>query len=118
VRKDLVRKVKTGANVPVFVLEFLLGKYCASADEMAIQMGLGVRPASRRLAGSASTGGSITMAYRADRHRDHSPIDSRRHSRTKLALPPAPCPLPPAPCPLRRKKPSKSEEKVEPDRCF
>ena len=27
VRKDLVRKVKVGANVPVFVLEFLLGKY-------------------------------------------------------------------------------------------
>jgi ATP-dependent Lon protease len=40
VRKDLVRKVKVGANVPVFVLEFLLGKYCASADELAIQMGL------------------------------------------------------------------------------
>jgi len=30
VRKDLVRKVKVGANVPVFVLEYLLGKYCAS----------------------------------------------------------------------------------------
>src|SRR5215211_5140407 len=42
VRKDLVRKVKVGANVPVFVLEFLLGKYCASADDMAIQMGLQV----------------------------------------------------------------------------
>ncbi len=42
VRKDLVRKVKVGANVPVFVLEFLLGKYCASSDEMAIQMGLKV----------------------------------------------------------------------------
>lgn len=42
VRKDLVRKVKVGANVPVFVLEYLLGKYCASADEMAIQMGLQV----------------------------------------------------------------------------
>src|SRR5271163_756714 len=42
VRKDLVRKVKTGANVPVFVLEFLLGKYCASSDEMAIQMGMQV----------------------------------------------------------------------------
>lgn len=40
VRKDLVRKIKVGANVPVFVLEFLLGKYCASADETAIQMGL------------------------------------------------------------------------------
>jgi ATP-dependent Lon protease len=42
VRKDLVRKVKVGANVPVFVLEFLLGKYCASADNAAIQMGLQV----------------------------------------------------------------------------
>src|SRR6266850_3975794 len=42
VRKDLVRKVKVGANVPVFVLEFLLGKYCASSDELAIQMGLDV----------------------------------------------------------------------------
>ena len=42
VRKDLVRKVKVGANVPVFVLEFLLGKYCASSDEAAIQMGLKV----------------------------------------------------------------------------
>jgi ATP-dependent Lon protease len=42
VRKDLVRQVKTGANVPVFVLEFLLGKYCASSDELAIQMGLQV----------------------------------------------------------------------------
>src|ERR1700736_3541472 len=42
VRKDLVRRVKVGANVPVFVLEFLLGKYCASSDEIAIQMGLTV----------------------------------------------------------------------------
>src|ERR1700736_5365191 len=42
VRKDLVRKVKVGANVPVFLLEFLLGKYCASSDEIAIQMGMQV----------------------------------------------------------------------------
>jgi ATP-dependent Lon protease len=42
VRKDLVRKVKVGANVPVFVLEYLLGKYCASSDEVAIQMGMQV----------------------------------------------------------------------------
>src|SRR6266540_5170317 len=42
VRKDLVRKIKSGANVPVFVLEYLLGKYCASSDELAIQMGLQV----------------------------------------------------------------------------
>ena len=42
VRKDLVRKIKVGANVPVFVLEFLLGKYCASSDDVAIQMGMQV----------------------------------------------------------------------------
>ena len=38
VRKDLVRAVKVGANVPVFVLEHLLGKYCASFDPAAISM--------------------------------------------------------------------------------
>src|SRR5688500_2415944 len=40
VRKDLVRRVKVGANVPAFVLEFLLGKYCASSDPIAINMGM------------------------------------------------------------------------------
>lgn len=40
VRKDLVRKVKVGANVPVFVLEYLLGKYCATDDPVAIAAGL------------------------------------------------------------------------------
>ncbi len=42
VRKDLVRKVKVGANVPVFVLEYLLGKYCATDDATAIDAGLRV----------------------------------------------------------------------------
>jgi ATP-dependent Lon protease len=42
VRKDLVRKIKVGANVPVFVLEYLLGKYCATEDEAAIEAGLRV----------------------------------------------------------------------------
>ncbi|MDP9438478.1 MAG: protease Lon-related BREX system protein BrxL [Actinomycetota bacterium] len=42
VRKDLVRQVKVGANVPVYVLEFLLGKYCASDDPTAITTGLQV----------------------------------------------------------------------------
>lgn len=42
VRKDLVRKIKVGANVPVFVLEYLLGKYCATDDEAAIEAGLRV----------------------------------------------------------------------------
>lgn len=42
VRKDLVRKVKVGANVPVFVLEYLLGRYCATDDPVAIDAGLRV----------------------------------------------------------------------------
>lgn len=40
VRKDLVRKIKVGANVPVFVLEYLLGKYCATDDLAAIEAGM------------------------------------------------------------------------------
>ena len=42
VRKDLVRKIKVGANVPVFVLEYLLGKYCATDDPVAIEAGVRV----------------------------------------------------------------------------
>jgi ATP-dependent Lon protease len=42
VRKDLVRKVKVGANVPVYVLEYLIGKYCATDDPVAIEAGLRV----------------------------------------------------------------------------
>jgi ATP-dependent Lon protease len=42
VRKDLVRKIKVGTTVPVFVLEYLLGKYCATDDPAAIEAGLRV----------------------------------------------------------------------------
>jgi len=40
VRKDLTKLVKEGANVPVYVLEYLLGQHCASNDEEMIQDGL------------------------------------------------------------------------------
>jgi ATP-dependent Lon protease len=40
VRKDLTQRVKEGANVPVYVLEYLLGSYCASSDEAVIAEGL------------------------------------------------------------------------------
>src|SRR6266702_130849 len=40
VRKDLTKLVKEGANVPVYVLEYLLGSYCASNDEQVIHEGL------------------------------------------------------------------------------
>lgn len=40
VRKDLTKLVKEGANVPVYVLEYLLGSYCASNDESIIEDGL------------------------------------------------------------------------------
>ena len=42
VRKDLVRGVKVGASVPIYVVEYLLGKYCASDDPAAVQAGLKV----------------------------------------------------------------------------
>lgn len=40
VRKDLTKKIKEGANVPVYVLEFLLGQYCSSDDEEIIERGI------------------------------------------------------------------------------
>jgi ATP-dependent Lon protease len=38
VRKDLTKLLKEGANVPVYVLEYLLGMYCASEDEDVIRV--------------------------------------------------------------------------------
>jgi ATP-dependent Lon protease len=40
VRKDLTKKIKEGANVPVYVLEYLLGMYCATDDEEGIAEGV------------------------------------------------------------------------------
>lgn len=40
VRKDLTKSIKEGANVPVYVLEFLLGQYCSSDDEEIIESGV------------------------------------------------------------------------------
>lgn len=40
VRKDLTKKIKEGANVPVYVLEFLLGQYCSSDDDAIIESGV------------------------------------------------------------------------------
>ena len=40
VRKDLTKKIKEGANVPVYVLEFLLGQYCSSDDPEIIGQGV------------------------------------------------------------------------------
>lgn len=40
VRKDLTSLMKKGANVPTYVLEYLLGMYCATDDEDAIETGL------------------------------------------------------------------------------
>lgn len=40
VRKDLTAMLKRGANVPTFVLEYLLGMYCATEDENAIAVGV------------------------------------------------------------------------------
>lgn len=40
VRKDLTKLIKEGANVPIYVLEYLLGMYCATDDEDSIQEGV------------------------------------------------------------------------------
>ncbi len=40
VRKDLTKTIKEGANVPVYVLEFLLGQYCSSDDDEIIERGV------------------------------------------------------------------------------
>src|SRR4030042_6170803 len=40
VRKDLVKRFKVGDNIPVYVLEYLLGKYCSTTDEREIEEGI------------------------------------------------------------------------------
>ena len=40
VRKDLAFQVKGGLPVPTYVLEYLLGQYCATDDQEAIEAGL------------------------------------------------------------------------------
>lgn len=40
VAKDLTKKIKEGANVPVYVLEYLLGQYCSSDDDAVIEKGV------------------------------------------------------------------------------
>src|SRR3990172_8975360 len=40
VRKDLVRQLRSAYSVPMFVIEFLLGKYCASTDPVVIEQGM------------------------------------------------------------------------------
>ena len=40
VRKDLLHQLKGGENVPSYVLEYLLGRYCASEDEEEIRLGI------------------------------------------------------------------------------
>ena len=40
VRKDLSKKIKEGINVPIYVLEYLLGMYCSTDDEDSIKEGV------------------------------------------------------------------------------
>lgn len=40
VRKDLTKSIKEGANVPIYVLEFLLGQYCSSEDASVVEDGV------------------------------------------------------------------------------
>ena len=40
VRKDLLHQIRGGENVPSYVLEYLLGKYCASDDPTEVALGI------------------------------------------------------------------------------
>jgi len=78
VRKDLVRKVKVGANVPVFVLEYLLGKYCATDDPIAIEAGLKVvnnTLSSNFVRPDESNKAQSTVKEKGDRNQTHTLID-------------------------------------------
>ena len=72
VRKDLTKLLKEGANVPVYVLEYLLGMYCASDDEDIIQEGIQ----------SVKTSWLRTMSARTRRKRSNLPSGSGGHSRS------------------------------------
>ena len=78
VRKDLVRKVKVGANVPVFVLEYLLGKYCATDDPIAIDAGLKVvnnTLSSNFVRPDESNKAQSIVKDKGDRNQTHTLID-------------------------------------------
>ena len=78
VRKDLVRKVKVGANVPVFVLEYLLGKYCATDDPIAIDAGLKVvnnTLSSNFVRPDESNKAQSMVKEKGDRNQTHTLID-------------------------------------------
>jgi ATP-dependent Lon protease len=77
VRKDLVRKVKVGTHVPVFVLEYLLGKYCATDDPAAIEAGL--RVVNSTIADNLILPGGATRAQSQVREKgQHTFIDKVR----------------------------------------
>ena len=59
VRKDLLQQIKGGENVPSYVLEYLLGRYCSSDDPAEIQRA-GIAAASSRPTPAASTGWKST----------------------------------------------------------
>ncbi len=79
VRKDLLRKVKVGAdaNVPAFVLEYLLGKYCATDDSLAVEAGL--KLVNRTLAENFVVPGETNKAQSLVREKGrHTVIDKVR----------------------------------------
>lgn len=61
-RKDLTSLMKKGANVPTYVLEYLLGMYCATDDEDAIEVGLFSALANRSVMPSLVICGRVVMS--------------------------------------------------------
>src|SRR6266545_4215805 len=63
VRKDLVKKLKVGFNVPVYVLEYLLGKYCSTINEDEIRAGLEQVKARLQRSGSLKLIDLVTVTF-------------------------------------------------------
>ena len=71
VRKDLTKKIKEGANVPVYVLEFLLGQYCSSDDDAIIEQG--VQNVKRILTDNLSVRMRLRRCYPSFERREATP---------------------------------------------
>ena len=94
VRKDLVRKYSRQYPVPTYVVEFLLGRYCASTDEQEIEEGPDHRRAAAgrphgetRRRGAVQGSGTRSGIHQTDRHRPRSARCENRLIRRRATEP-------------------------------
>src|SRR5690606_10113227 len=88
VRKDLVKTVKGNAIVPSYVLEYLLGQYCATSDEPTIQTGIEtVKEILRKHYVHRNEAGLIRSNIKEKRSEEHtSELQSRENLVCRLLL--------------------------------